>query len=237
MYIIRLDDASEYRDQKKWSKIENLLDKYEIKPIIGIIPNNEDESMINKYDKDESFWKKAQEWQKKNWVIAMHGYNHKYISDDGGLNPIQKRSEFAGVDVEKQKKKIKLGVKAMNKNNIYPKVFFAPSHTFDNNTIVALKECSDIRIISDTISNNIYYKNDIFFIPQQSGRVRKLPLKIVTFCYHPNTMSDEDFIELENFIQKNIKKFKLLNLDKLKKRKENIFDLLLRKIYFLKKRR
>ena len=49
MYLIRLDDASEYMDLEKWTRISNLLDKYGIKPIFGIIPNNRDDTLISKY--------------------------------------------------------------------------------------------------------------------------------------------------------------------------------------------
>lgn len=90
----------------------------------------------------------------------------------------------------------------MEKNGINPKIFFAPAHTFDRNTLLALKNKSNIRIISDTIAYDKYEDEGITFIPQQSGRVRKLPFKTVTFCYHPNLMRDKDFFELENFLKK-----------------------------------
>lgn len=236
MYIIRLDDASEYSDVKKWNKMQLLLDKFQIKPIVGIIPNNNDESLISKYSKNDNFWDLALEWQKNGWIIALHGFSHKYITEVGGINPVQNRSEFAGVDLKNQKKKIFCGVKILKEKGLFPQVFFAPSHTFDSNTLIALKECSNIRIISDTIANDIYYKDDIFFIPQQSGRVRKLPFKVVTFCYHPNEMTDDDFNELENFINENRSKFTNVSLPLNKKRKKSIFDCLLEKIYFFKRK-
>ena len=31
-YLLRLDDASDYMDVEKWQRMENLLDKYGIKP-------------------------------------------------------------------------------------------------------------------------------------------------------------------------------------------------------------
>lgn len=76
---------------------------------------------------------------------------------------------------------IQHGVDVLKGHDIKPKVFFAPSHIFDENTLVALKEESDIRIISDTIANDVYFENDFYFIPKQSGRVRKLPFKVCTF--------------------------------------------------------
>ena len=42
MYLVRLDDASEYMDIEKWKIVEGILDKYQIKPLVGIIPDNKD---------------------------------------------------------------------------------------------------------------------------------------------------------------------------------------------------
>lgn len=236
MYILRLDDASDYMDIEKWTRIEELLDKYNIKPIVGIIPDNKDKSLIEKYKKDKNFWQKAKKWKNKGWTIALHGCNHEYITDDGGINPVNRRSEFAGVSYEEQCRKIENGIKILEKYEVYPEIFFAPSHTFDLNTIKALREKSNIRIISDTIANDVYYKYDMYFIPQQSGKVRTLPFKIVTFCYHPNIMEEKDFQILEDFLNKYNKKFVTVKEVKLKKRKLNIIDNMLRKIYFINKK-
>lgn len=64
-YIMRLDDASEYMDVEKWQRMEDLLDKYHIKPIVGVIPDNQDSDMVGVYPKDEQFWKKVQRWKER----------------------------------------------------------------------------------------------------------------------------------------------------------------------------
>ena len=97
-YIMRLDDACEKRDIYKWDRIECLLDRYNIKPLIGIIPQCEDPAMDN-YEVDSEFWKRALGWIDKGWTIAMHGFNHVYGTACGGINPINKRSEFAGNEI------------------------------------------------------------------------------------------------------------------------------------------
>lgn len=236
MYVIRLDDASDYNNLSNWNRMEKILNSYSIKPIVGVIPNNQDPSMVKAYKKNNDFWKKVKQWQNSGWIIAMHGYNHVYITDDGGINPIQKRSEFAGVSLKKQEDKIKNGIEIFKSKGIIPDAFFAPSHTFDENTLLALKKNSDIRIISDTIANDIYFENDFYFLPQQSGRVRKLPFKFVTFCYHPNTMRDNDFDELENFIKENRNKFNSLDIKNLTKRNKNILDKFLSLLYFARRK-
>ena len=203
MIIIRLDDAAEYMDIEKWQKVEKILDKYKVTPLVGVVPNIKDPKMIEVYQKDKDFFKKVKKWEQKEWIIAMHGYDHKYISNSGGINPKCSVSEFAGVPLVKQEEKIKEGIKIFTKNQITPEVFFAPSHTFDNSTLLALKNNSNIRIISDTVSNDVYKKDDFYYIPQQIGHEAKLPFKVVTICFHPNMMEETDFIRFEKFIKNN----------------------------------
>ena len=234
-YIMRLDDACEKRDIKKWNRMEELLDRYCVRPLVGVIPHCEDPAM-NEYPKDERFWERVECWEKKEWIIAMHGYNHVYVTKCGGINPVNARSEFAGLSIERQKEKISKGIMIMREHGINPKVFFAPSHTFDDNTLVALKEESDIRIISDTIAMAPYNKNGFTFVPQQSGQVRKLPLSMVTFCYHPNMMHDGDFESLEIFLQKSKDSFIIFPVQDVN-RKVNIFDKLLNAIYMRRHRK
>lgn len=234
MYIIRLDDASTNMNIEKWEKIEKILDKYNIKPIVGIIPENKDESLL-KYEYNDNFWNIAKQWENKGWTIAMHGYQHKYNTTCGGINPIQNRSEFAGLSLEEQKEKIKNAYSILLRHDLNAKLFFAPSHTYDKNTLIALKSETPIRIISDSISNDIYYKDDFYFIPQQSGKVRKLNFKIVTFCYHPNTMTDEDYLVLDKFISNNKSNFVSFDSLNFTKRKFGILDKILKTLYFLRR--
>lgn len=232
-YIIRLDDASEKRDVGNWNRMEKLLDSYGIKPLVGVIPDCQD-PMMEHYPIDQNFWTTVYEWQKKDWTIAMHGYQHLYTAKCGGVNPVNDRSEFAGDSLESQQRKIRSGISIFEKHGIYPKVFFAPSHTFDINTVKALKSESKIRIISDTIAFDTYYEYGITFVPQQSGKVRRLPFRVVTFCYHPNTMNDKDFEILESFIKKYSNRFSCFPVNECHRRR-TFFDKLLRFFYFARR--
>ena len=234
-YIMRLDDASEYMDIEKWDRMKRLLDKYGVKPIFGIIPDNKDESLVSCYEKDESFWKKMNQWVDEGWTPALHGYDHRYITEDGGINPVNYRSEFAGLPLEEQCEKVRKGYGILKEQGIFPEIFFAPSHTFDENTLKALKTESDIRVISDTIAFDAYYSDDFYYIPQQSGAVRKLPFNLVTFCYHPNVMKEQDFEMLELFLREFHKQFICYGTDMLKKRKMGLLDIILRKLYFARR--
>lgn len=235
MYLLRLDDASEYIHTDNWKKITNILDKYNIIPIFGIIPNNEDKELTTKYSKEPEFWNLVDNWIYKGWVPALHGYNHVFSSNNCGINPVNYKSEFAGLSYDIQSEKIRKGYDLLTLKRIKAEIFFAPAHTFDENTLLALKNETDIRVISDTIANDIYYENSFYFIPQQSGQVRNLPFKVVTFCYHPNGMCEKDFEILENFLNKYSKKFVRYEKELLKERKIDIKDQVLKKIYFMRK--
>lgn len=203
--------------------------------MVGIIPHNEDpKQQID--SEDDSFWLRVKKWEQKGWAIALHGYNHFYTSEMGlkGLNPMWKKSEFAGLPLEEQKEKIRKGVTIMRDHGISPEYFFAPSHTFDENTLNALREESSIRIISDTIATRPYLYKDFIFMPQFSGQCRVIRLDgWFTFCFHPNTMKDDTFKQTEDFLKKyseQFTSFEALPLSKVKKK--SLFDRLFSISYF-----
>lgn len=229
-YIMRLDDACPRHDRDKWQRMEELLNAYGVKPIVGIIPDCRDPQM-EQYPEDPEFWDRARAWQSRGWAMALHGWQHVYVTREGGLNPVHQRSEFAGLSLEKQKEKIAAGMEVFNAQGIKPVAFIAPSHTFDKDTLRALLECTDIRSISDTVARAPYNKYGFTFVPQQTGRARKLNLDWVTFCYHPNVMGEEDFLELEGFLRVHEGEFVPYPKGQTKRR-EDIGDKLLRLGYF-----
>ena len=90
-YLIRLDDASAYSDQSKWKHLEEILDSNNIKPIVAVIPNNQDKS-IQFESKNEFFC--IDKTMKKDY-LALHGYkiHHKV---ERNLNIfLYHRSEFS----------------------------------------------------------------------------------------------------------------------------------------------
>lgn len=234
-YLIRLDDACPYMDREKWQRMEELLDKYSIKPLVGIIPDNKKPDLFISPE-DSSFWSRVQKWIDKGCSIALHGYDHVYISDGGmkGLNPFWKRSEFAGLSLELQREKIRKGYAVLKEHGFEPKFFFAPSHTFDENTIEALRLETNIRIVSDTIGRYPYRRGDFVFIPQICGHCVKIPVAgIYTFCFHPNTMNDGAFLALERFLENHrdhFTNFDSIDIDKI--REKSLLDKFISSIFF-----
>lgn len=236
-YLIRLDDACPTMNHELWGRMASLLDTYGVKPMVGVIPHNEDPKQVIDQE-NADFWQLVLAWKQNGWAIAMHGYNHVYSSKEGGMNPLWEKSEFAGHPIDVQRDKIKKGVAIMRQKGINPKYFFAPSHTFDENTLISLREETDIRMISDTIASRPYKLRDFIFIPQQSGHPIKLPFGgLVTICYHPNTMTDASFRRLEDFLrnhQQDMASFDKIDITSA--RSKTMGDKCLSWIYFMRRK-
>lgn len=151
-----------------------------------------------------------------------------------GINPVHKRSEFAGLSLAEQKEKISKGYKTLITMGLTPDFFFAPSHTYDENTLKALEEVTPIRGISDTIALQPYKQGVFTVIPCQMGQFRKPPVGgYWTFCFHPNGMPDDAFDIFEYFIKTNLERFiSFSDIDMSKVGKKSIVDRLLSSVYF-----
>ena len=229
-YILRLDDASDYMDTEKWESMTNLLDQYDIKPIFGIIPKNRDPVLLKKYKKNTLFWDWVHQRIENGWIPAMHGYEHRYEA----IKIAGKQSEFLGLPYEAQRAKIEAGYAILQEHGVLPEIFFAPSHTFDDNTLQALFDTTSIRIISDTIAYDVYKQGEFWFIPQQSWRVSWQSFHVSTFCYHPNTISDREFEKLRKALPQYRENFIRFGKGLLSERKLNSIDLGVRGLYFLR---
>ena len=62
--LIRMDDIAENMNWSLMKKCENLFDELNIKPLLGVIPKNEDPELL-KHDKSEVFWQEVRNWSKK----------------------------------------------------------------------------------------------------------------------------------------------------------------------------
>lgn len=201
-YLVRLDDASEYMSINKWEAFFSVFDKYEVKPIVAVIPHVEDKMLIADHPRIEDFWERVFEWQTKGYAIALHGYNHVYTTKRSGIIKKNRYSEFAGVSYKKQEKKIAKGLALFKEHGIETKMFVAPAHSFDNNTIKALLNMSNIRIISDGFSHDTFFYKGMYWIPQQLSHPEEKNEGVWTICYHPENAEKWQLDELSEFIKK-----------------------------------
>ena len=209
--LVRMDDISQNMNWDFMDKCESLFDKHNIKPLLGVIPINQDPELL-KYPKNLKFWERVVNWQKKGWEITMHGCTHVYTqkSDKKDIFNYGGHSEFYGLDYSEQLNKIKVGLAEFKKRKIDVRSFFAPNHVYDNNTLKALKD-TGIKIIIDGYGLFPYYKFDLLFIPQLFYKEILLPFGIQSTQIHLNYWDEKYFFNFEDFINKNNNKIVDLN--------------------------
>lgn len=194
---VRVDDVCDTMNWDNFNNVINILSKYAIKPLLGIIPKNEDNSL--KIDeKNKNYYEIIRKLQNEGFAFALHGYDHVYRNKKGGILSLNKDSEMVGMKYSYQLSKIKEGIKLLEKENIYTNTYMAPSHSFDATTI---KACFDVGIkyFTDGLTNFNYKYKGIIFIP--CNGVRRTGIS--TICIHPNTMKQKHFEALEELLKEN----------------------------------
>tara|TARA_B100000029_G_scaffold412992_1_gene415818 strand:- start:164 stop:931 length:768 start_codon:yes stop_codon:yes gene_type:complete len=220
--LIRLDDIAENMNWDLMEKSESLFEKYEIKPVLGVIPNNKDKELLS-YPKADDFWQKLRNWKSKGWEISMHGFTHVYDKDTNKKDFFKYggSSEFCGHSLTTQMSRIESGLKKFRDEKIKIRSFFAPNHTYDENTFAALKNLG-INEIIDGYGLMPYTENQIKFIPQLFYKVFALPFGIQTTQIHLNYWKQKEFDDFERFVANNSKKIITYN-QALEKINDNIF--------------
>lgn len=200
--LLRFDDVCSTIDRKKWDLVCETLTRFNIKPILAVIPHNANEEFKAEQENPD-FWKQMKELESRGWVIALHGFDHVYLTNDSGIMGITARSEFAGVEKRIQIEKIQKGVQIFKENGISPKVWVAPAHSFDRTTIDILKG-NGISIISDGLSDFPFRKYGLEWVPCQLWSF-SIPRKkgIFTICIHLFKMNYNEVEQLCKDIEKN----------------------------------
>jgi predicted deacetylase len=201
-YLVRLDDIAPNMNWEAYIRVKRLFDAFGVRPLIGVIPDNRDPELTVLHPYRADFWDEIREVQSRGWEIAMHGYQHVYDSFGTDLLGVRARSEFAGHDLDTQIEKLKEAKAIFDREKVKVDVFFAPSHTFDENTIHALKVIG-ITSISDGYCLFPFNAHGILFVPQLVGRPAAFPFGVYTSCHHLNHLSETDFSKLEKFVRRN----------------------------------
>ncbi len=204
---IRLDDITPDMNYDKFNKVKQILDEANIRPLIGVVPYSKDETLrVEKPHED--FDKLTCDLQQNGWSIALHGYNHLYTTTEKGIFPINEFSEFAGVDYDKQEVMIRQGLSQLREWGLEPTVFMAPGHTFDKNTLKALK-ANGINAITDGFGSKPYIREGVTFYPISRRRSECISGKdgYSTYVLHTNTMSEDGIEAFKKMLNENRDKF------------------------------
>lgn len=188
---IRMDDITPDMDWEKFLAFKEILDKQGIKPLIGVVPDNRDEN-LHRAKAAGDFWEYVRDLQENGWSVALHGWQHIYTTKKGGLFPLNRFSEFAGLSFEKQKAMLEKGTEVLKQNGINTDLFMAPAHSYDRNTLKALKELG-YRKVTDGFGKRPYTWQGMIFYPISFMMSRSLKKKrgYTTLVVHVNEISDE----------------------------------------------
>ncbi len=208
-YIIRFDDITPGMNWDNFLSIKNVLESYSISSILGVVPCNRDKKLIIHDSMSSSdFFIKVKSYKDYGDTIAQHGTYHHYINKSSGLLDINNKSEFSGLCYEEQLQKLKIGKEVLESQGVWQPYFMAPSHSFDLNTLKALKALG-FKAITDGYGFYPYQLVEgITLVPQLVGKpIPLIPFGVQTICLHTNTMNNNDLNYIVDFIINNHYKF------------------------------
>lgn len=206
---VRLDDITPDMDWERFFRFKALLDRYQVKPLIGVVPDNRDPNLVKKPEPwtecqaPDDFWGYIKELERQGWVIAMHGCHHVYATDKGGMFPLNNFSEFAGLSFERQRELLAEGKRILAQKGIETELFMAPAHSYDKNTLKALKE-TGFRGLTDGFGDRPYRFRGLDFYPISFMLRRTFQKKegYSTMVVHTGTVSGEDLKRYESYFQR-----------------------------------
>lgn len=187
-----------------WRMVEKLLLEMDVKPILAVVPDNQDETLkVSQENKD--FWGEVRIWQARGWTIGLHGYQHRYVTQDAGVVGINKRSEFSCLSLEEQTEKMRRALEIFEREGVKANVWVAPGHSFDETTLLALLSVG-IKYLSDGLFLYPHVDSSgMLWVPQQLWRFHYMPAGVWTICCHINRWTMRDIqklrLDLQHFQQ------------------------------------
>lgn len=185
-YLVRFDDVCSTMNWNIWEQVEEALVGAGIKPILAIVPDNQDPK-LSAAQPNTTFWERVRVWQGRGWSIGLHGYQHLHLSSDGGILKLNSWGEFSGLPFEEQKSRLQRARDILEGEGVHPDLWIAPGHSFDANTLRALEEIG-IQYLSDGFSLYPYQDSSgMMWVPQQLWHFRRMPFGVWTVCLHVNS--------------------------------------------------
>ncbi len=189
---VRMDDITPDMNWENFRFFQGLFKEAGITPLLGIVPDCQDEHLHCEPEREE-FYKEMLALQSEGYCLAMHGYQHVYSTKKGGIFPLNNFSEFAGVSYNEQKDKLAAGKEKLKAHGIVTDIFMAPAHSYDANTIKALKE-NGFTKLTDGFGEVPYCYKDMTFYPIsfQLSKSLKKESGYTTMVLHANTITEKD---------------------------------------------
>ncbi len=204
-YLFRLDDITPTMHWGRFWGLLSVLLKSRVRPLLGLVPDNQDPA-LDVADERPDFWTVMRQLHSEGLVdIAQHGYQHTLRSRPG-LQVIGRRfgikemSEFAGDSYASQLSRLDAGQRVLESEQLATPFFMAPNHSFDLNTLRALKTCG-FSALSDGIALFPFERAGITLGPQQLWRPLWMPCGVATICLHTNEMGPHEVGAVRAFLR------------------------------------
>jgi hypothetical protein len=204
-YLFRVDDLCPTVHAERWERLRLMIEQAGIRPILAVVPANQDRE-LDASPEAPQFWQQMRELEAAGAAIALHGFNHVCTATGRSLVPLHRSSEFAGLDIEEQQQRIRRGLKILRGYGLAPKLFIAPRHGFDRNTLLVLRK-EGIPFVSDGFARVPFVRGGVKWIPMQLWSPVRQIRGLWTICIHPNTTDDGRFEELRAFLRSNAAQF------------------------------
>ena len=189
-FLVRFDDICPTMNWSVWEPVERALRANGVKPILAVVPDNQDPKLRCGRPRAD-FWDQMRRYRDEGWAIAWHGYQHVYETRDAGVIGVKPQSEFAGLDAGRQYQKLESAHRIFREQEIEPRVWVAPGHSFDYLTVKLLAEFG-VRIISDGFFTRAVEDRGALWIPQQLWRFRPFSFGLWTVCCHINAWTERN---------------------------------------------
>jgi predicted deacetylase len=197
-YLLRIDDLCPTVHAERWQRLRTLIEEFGIRPVLAVVPANRDRD-LDASPRDRGFWNSMRTMQAAGAAIALHGLNHVCSAPGRSLIPFHATSEFAGVDLDAQSYRIARGLEILRSHSLEPRLFVAPRHGFDRNTLLALRE-QGVGFISDGCARLPYVRFGVTWIPMQLWSPVSRTTGLWTICIHPNTADNGCIEGLRQFL-------------------------------------
>ena len=174
----------------KWHKITYRLKELKVPALIAVVPDCKDERLAKREPiSDTEFWTEV--GFLKTFNIGIHGLHHE---------------NFGMMTQQQQEIWLKDSIKMFFKNMIFTNIFVPPNHSLNKFTVNAMKNMG-LEYLSEGVGLYPWLDDDseIVIVPQVLWTPRKVRFGVITFCMHPDTMTDDQIDDLFMFIDENKK--------------------------------
>jgi hypothetical protein len=208
-YLLRFDDLCPTVSVRRWLRLLPMIQEFSLRPILAVVPDNRDRT-LELSPPDPEFWTQMRVLEAAGASIALHGYRHLCESKGRSLVPLHRHTEFAGVPERTQREWIHAGLEILRAQGLHPKIWVAPRHGFDRNTLRALRR-EGIGVLSDGFARVPFTKGGMTWIPQQLWGPLEKSKGLWTICIHSNSTHGSEVEELHDFLRSHSAQFTSLD--------------------------